>query len=74
MKIQIGLRIRTVWLESSLGAFRIAEDAKFLHVETEASARMLMLDNEKLMVLFLKENTSTISWLLDRVQGTKFFS
>ena len=27
-KIQISLRIRAVWSESSLGAFRIARDAK----------------------------------------------
>ena len=32
-KIQISLRIRAVWSESSLGAFRIAKDANlFLHV------------------------------------------
>ena len=30
-KIQISLRIRAVWSESSLGAFWIVKDAKFLH-------------------------------------------
>ena len=45
-KIQINLRIRTVWSESSLGAFWIAYDAKFLHAENEDSdqtARMRKL-------------------------------
>ena len=32
-KIQISLRIRAVWSESLLGAFRIAKDAKFLCVD-----------------------------------------
>ena len=36
-KIQISLRIRAVWSESSLGAFWIAEDAKCLHVNNEDS-------------------------------------
>ena len=31
--IQISLRIRAVWSESSLGAFWKAKDAKFLHVD-----------------------------------------
>ena len=30
-KIQISLHIRAVWSESSLGAFWIAKDAKFLY-------------------------------------------
>ena len=33
VKIQIRLRIRAVWSETSLGAFWIANDAKFLHAE-----------------------------------------
>ena len=36
-KIQISLRIRAVWSESSLGAFRIAKDAKFVHADNESS-------------------------------------
>ena len=36
-KIQISLRIRAVWSESSLGAFWIGKDAKFLYVENEDS-------------------------------------
>ena len=36
-KIQISLRIRAVWSESSLGAFWMAKDAKFLHVGYEDS-------------------------------------
>ena len=34
-KIQISLRIRAVWSESSLGAFWIAKIAKFLHADNE---------------------------------------
>ena len=34
-KIQISMRICKVWLESSLGTFWIAKDAKFLHVDNE---------------------------------------
>ena len=33
--MQISLRIRAVLLESSLGAFWIAEDAQILHAENE---------------------------------------
>ena len=36
-KIQTSLRVRVDWTESSLGAFRIAKDAKFLHVDNEGS-------------------------------------
>ena len=36
-QIQIRLCIRATWSESSLGAFWIAKDAKFLHVENEDS-------------------------------------
>ena len=45
-KIQISLRIRAGWSESSLGAFWIAKDAKFLHADNEDSnqtARMRRL-------------------------------
>ena len=45
-KIQISLRIRAVWSESSLGAFCIVKDAKFLHADNEDSdqtARMRRL-------------------------------
>ena len=35
VKIQISLRISAVWSESSLGAFRIAKDAKFLYADNE---------------------------------------
>ena len=34
-KIQISLRIRADWSESSLGALWTAEDAKFLHADNE---------------------------------------
>ena len=36
-KIQISLRIPTVWPESSLGAFWIARDATFLHADNKDS-------------------------------------
>ena len=36
-KIQISLRMRAGWSESSLGAFWIAKDAKFLHAYYEDS-------------------------------------
>ena len=36
-KIQISLRIRAVWSESSLGAFWIVKEAKFLHADDEDS-------------------------------------
>ena len=36
-KSQISLRIRAVWSESSLGAFWIAKDARFLHADNEDS-------------------------------------
>ena len=45
-KIQISLRRRAVWSESSLGAFWIANDAKFLQTDNEDSnqtARMRRL-------------------------------
>ena len=45
-KIQISLRILTVWSESSLGAFWIAGDTKFLLADNEQSdqtVRMRML-------------------------------
>ena len=43
--IKIGLRFRTICLESSLGAFWIAKDAKFIHVDnkTDQTARMRRL-------------------------------
>ena len=37
VKIQIRLRIRAVWSESSLDAFWIAKDAKFLREDKEDS-------------------------------------
>ena len=45
-KIQISVRIRAGWSESSLGAFWIAKDAKFLNAGSEDSdqkARMRRL-------------------------------
>ena len=36
-KLQISLRIRAVWSESSLGSFWIAKNTNFLHVDNEDS-------------------------------------
>ena len=41
-KFQISLRIRAVWSESSLGAFWIALDAKFLRMDNEDSSSLLL--------------------------------
>ena len=38
-KIQISLRIRAIWSESSLNVFWIAIGARFLHVDNEASGQ-----------------------------------
>ena len=40
-KIQISLRIRAVWSDSSLGTFWITNEAKFLHVDNEDSDQTL---------------------------------
>ena len=37
VNIPIGLHIRAVWLESSLGAFWLTKNAKFLHAYNEAA-------------------------------------
>ena len=43
MKIQISLRIRADWSESSVAAFWIAEDAKFLHVDNEYTDQTVLM-------------------------------
>ena len=35
VKIQISLRIHTIWSESALGAFLIAKDAKLINTDNE---------------------------------------
>ena len=57
-KIQISLRIRAVWSESSLGAFWIDKDVdKFLHADNEDSDQTVQADLSSLggrqMVRFL---------------------
>ena len=42
-KIQISLCVCVVWSESSLGAFRITNDAKFLHSDNEYSDQIAMM-------------------------------
>ena len=51
-KIQISLRIRAVWSESSLDAVWIAKDVKFLHVYTEDSGQTAWIG--KLISVFLE--------------------
>ena len=42
-KIQIRLRIRAVWSESSLDSFWIGNDTKFLHVDNEDSDETVLM-------------------------------
>ena len=50
-KIQLRLRTRAVWSESSLGVFLIAKDAKFLHVDNEDSNQIARM--RKLFLVFI---------------------
>ena len=43
-KIQISLPIHSVWSESSLGAFWVAKDAPFLHVDNADSDKTVWMD------------------------------
>ena len=50
-KIQISLRIRAVWSESSLDAHWIAKGTKFLHVDNEDADQIARL-SRKIWVFF----------------------
>ena len=60
-KIQISLHIRAVWPESSLGAFWIAKDAKFLHGDIEGSDQIARM--RKLIRVFIGCTCSDICFL-----------
>ena len=57
-KIQISLRIRAVWSESSLGTLRIAKDAKFPHADNEDSDRTAQM--RRLIWVFEKLKCQTV--------------
>ena len=60
-KIQISLRIRAVWSESSLGEFGIVKEAKFLHVDNgdfNQTARM-----HRLIWVFVRRTCQKICYL-----------
>ena len=50
-KVKISLRIRALCPESSLGIFRIAKDAKFLHADNEDSNRTARM--RRLILMFV---------------------
>ena len=60
-KIQISLRIRTVWLDSSLGAFRKAKDGKFPDADNEDSDQIAMI--RKLIWVFVGRTWQTVHFL-----------
>ena len=60
-KIQISLRMRAVWSESSLGEFWKAKDAKFLHVDNEDSYQTARM--RRLMRVFVgRIRQKVVSW------------
>ena len=60
-KIQIRLRIRAVWSESSLGAFWIAKDAKFLLAYNEDSDQTARMHRLILSLCYAHMSESTFS-------------
>ena len=61
-KIQISLRIRAVWSESSPGTFCIARDAKFLHADNKDSDQM-----RRLRWIFVKRTCQKVRFLTLRL-------
>ena len=61
-KIQISLRIRAVWSESSLGAFCIAEDAKFVHANNENSNQIARM--RRLIWVFVRHACQKVRFLM----------
>ena len=64
MKIQVSLWFRIIWSESSLGAFRITNNAKCLHADDEdsdqtAEMRSLIWAIVKTRLLKYTENFTT---------------
>ena len=65
-KIEIRLRIRAVWSESSLGALRIANDAKFLHADNEDSDQTAQM--RRLIWDFVGRARQKVRWLTLRFE------
>ena len=64
--IQIRLRIRAAWSESSLGSFSIAKDVNILHADNDLSdqtARMC-----RLIRVFIRRKCQKISFLMLRLK------
>ena len=64
-KIQIRLRKCAVWSESSLGAFKIANDAKFLHADNEDSDQTVRMCS--LIGVFVGRICQQVCFLMLRV-------
>ena len=71
-KIQISLRIRAVWSESSLDAFWIAKDAKFLHVHNEDTDQTVRM--HRLILDFVGCTCQKVRFLTLRTQMYLFIS
>ena len=65
-RIQISLRIRAVWSESSLGAFWIAEDAKFLHTNNDDSDQTAWI--RRLIWVFVGRTCQMVRFLTLRLK------
>ena len=60
-KIQISLRIRAVWSESSLGAFSIDKGTKFLHADYDNSDQTARM--RRLIRVFVERTCQTVRFL-----------
>ena len=69
-KIQISLRIRTVWSETSLSAFWIAKDAKFLHANKEDSNQTARM--RRLILVFVERSCQKVGFLILRLKRKLF--
>ena len=65
-KIQISLRIRAVWSESSLGAFWIAKDGMFLQVDNEDSDQTARM--QRLISVFIGRTYQKVCFLTLRLK------
>ena len=69
-KIQIRLRIRAVWSESSLCAFWIAKDAKFLHADNEDYKQFAQM--RRLLWVFNRRTCKKVRILTLRLKYEKY--
>ena len=67
VKILISLRIRAGWSESSLGAFWIAKDAKFLHANNKDSEQTAWM--RRLIVVSVGRRCREVCFLLTWIFG-----